>query len=585
MDSHRDRRRSRPAHRAAVVLCAAALVAAQCNPGGGGGGGGPGAGGADSGTFDAAGGGGATGVAGSGATAGIAGTGGAAGIAGTGGTAGADTGDANVGGAGGSAGTGTDAGTGPGGTAGASGTGGTGGAPPVSQYCGDGVRDPVTEECDDGNGTTGDSCFACQVQDLVAGPPMAMSEAGAVTGGRRLGTGRHPVAGGADGFAVAKVRDEQGSASLTLSTFDPNGVPLQKAIDVAAGTTPILDANPVVAALGGGKYAVAWTDFGGDGDELGIAMRTVDAATGALGPLGYANSATAFSQYDPDILRVGSTVVVSWMDDTDPINGPDLELRTFDTSLAPQGNQTVLANSAAAEGDVAFAPFEGSWAVAWRSASGGQEMLYAEAAGVQWTVGPILGGPADDKPALAELDANDLLLVFTEGTDPLDTGIANVPRLRGAILNTGMPGDTGKFDIDPQASPYAGDATIGQSQPNAVRAGNHVYISWRSAALTGDANGEEVWLSRVDWDVPTATADIQPEIPLPRWPSHEPGDQRQPGLAPSLLPQGTGTALATAWEDYGDNFGAKEGNPDVVVELIPTPIVRLSIGQDGGIGQ
>jgi len=414
---------------------------------------------------------------------------------------------------------------------------------------------------------------------------MALSDAGAVMGGRRLGTGRHAVAGGADGFAVAKVRDEQGSVSLTLSTFDQDGVPLDQAIDVAAGTTPMLDANPVVAALEGGKYGVAWTDFGGDGDELGIALRTVDGATGAVGPLGFANTATAFPQYDPDILRVGSTVIVSWMDDADAINGPDLELRMFDTSLAPQGAQVTLASTPAAEGDVALAPFGGSWAAAWRSASGGQERLYAEAGGVQWTVGPILGGPADDKPALAELDANDLLLVFTEGTDPLNTGIANVPRLRGAILNMASPGDTGKFNIAPLASPYAGNAAIGQSQPNAVHAGAHVYISWRSAAQMNDPTAEEVWLSRVDWNVSTATAVIHPEIPLPRWPSHQLGDQRRPGLAALLLPLGTGTALATTWEDYGGNFGAGEGSPDVVVELIPTPIVRSGTSLDGGIGQ
>jgi RHS repeat-associated protein len=234
---------------------------------------------------------------------------------------------------------------------------------------------------------------------------------------------------------------------LTLSTFDPNGVPLLNAIDVAAGTTPILDANPVVAALGGGTYAVAWTDFGGDGDELGIAMRTVDATTGTLGPLGYANSATAFSQYDPDILRVGSTVVVAWMDDTDAINGPDLEVRTFDTNLAPppKSPEVALAASPDAEGNVALAPFEGSWAAAWRADASGLETLHAKAGSVSWTVGPIVGGPADDKPGLAELDATHLLLVFTEETDPLSTGVPSVPRLRGAILDTSHPGETSYF--------------------------------------------------------------------------------------------------------------------------------------------
>lgn len=526
-----------------------------------------------------------------GGTAG-SGTRGAGGVAGSGGTPG--VGDASAG----SGGTATDGGDASAGTGGIAGSGGTAGnqdagadadaAPPVSQYCGDGVRDPVTEECDDKTGTDPpDSCTAqCQVQDLVAGPAMPLSEAGAVMGGRRLGTGRHPVAGGPDGFAVAKVREEQGSVLLVLSTFDRDGVPLEKSIDVGKGTTPILDANPVVAALGGGKYGVAWTDFGGDGDELGIAMRTVDGTTGAVGPLRVANTATAFSQYDPDILRVGSTVVVSWMDDADAINGPDLELRTFDTSLSPQGGQTVLANDPAGEGDVALAPFEGSWAVAWRSAENGLETLHAKVGGMKWTVGPILGGPADDKPALAELDATHLLLVFTEGTDPGNTGIYDVPRLRDAILATDSPGPTGKFDIVPQVAVYS-DPTVGLSHPNAVRAGDHVYISWRSSAQMNDLKAEELWLSRVD---PTPVdggviASFQQEIPLPRWSSHQLGDQRRPALSPSLLPWGSGTALATAWEEYGGNFGVGEGNPDVVVELIPTPIVRSGIALDAGSGQ
>ena len=304
------------------------------------------------------------------------------------------------------------------------------------------------------------------------------------------------------------------------------------------------------------------------------------ARQGRWGRSGFANSATAFSQYDPDILRVGSSVVVAWMDDADAVHGPDIEARTFDTSLSPQGGQTVLAGDPVAEGDVALASFQGAMAAAWRATDAGQEVLHATAGGVKWTVGPLLGGPADDKPALAELDATHLLLVFTEGTDPLNTGIANVSRLRGAVLDTAAPGDTPWFDIDPAVFPYSGDTTIAQSHPNAVRAGDHVYVSWRTAALSGNAQAEQLWLGRVDWNTATSTLAIPSAIPLPRWPADEPGDQRRPALAALPLPFGSGTALATAWEDYGGNF-AGEGNPDVVVELIPVPIVRLG----GGIGQ
>ena len=41
--------------------------------------------------------------------------------------------------------------------------------------------------------------------------------------------------------------------------------------------------HPVVAAVSNGRYAVAYTDFAGDGDELGIALRLVDPAVAPSG--------------------------------------------------------------------------------------------------------------------------------------------------------------------------------------------------------------------------------------------------------------------------------------------------------------
>ena len=89
---------------------------------------------------------------------------------------------------------------------------------------------------------------------------------------------------------------------------------------------------------------------------------------------------------------------------------------------------------------------------------------------------------------------------------------------------------------------------------------------------------EELWLKPLDWS--SAALDLsQPELPLPRWPSHLSGDQRRPALAAS--PQPFGVALATAWDDHGRVFGSVEGTPDVVAELMPLPLLRKPV-LDGG---
>ena len=63
------------------------------------------------------------------------------------------------------------------------------------------------------------------------------------------------------------------------------------------------------------------------------AIRIVDVTAATAGPLTHANSTTAFSQFDPDILTVGSHVVVAWVDESSISTGMDIKVRTFDASL------------------------------------------------------------------------------------------------------------------------------------------------------------------------------------------------------------------------------------------------------------
>jgi hypothetical protein len=291
----------------------------------------------------------------------------------------------------------------------------------------------------------------------------------------------------------------------------------------------------------------------------------------------FANEVTFLSQSDPDLLWAGNTLVAAWVDYSNPLNAPDVKVRRFDLDLEPLGPEEPLAATSRYEGDVVLASFGGSWAAAWRSSADGMETIEVRAGDSSWTVDPFLPGAAGDRPVLVELDPQHLLLVFTEGTAAMDGGVADVPRLRGAVL--GAPGPTPSFEIAPRVSPYDADASLGQAQPNALRAGDRIYISWRSSAVVEDPLGEEIWLKEIGFTINGSNVVLDlglNEIPLPRSDGHRAGDQRSPALVPVPIP--FGTAIAAAWMDYGP-FGAGSSAPGPVVELLPTPILRVGGGE------
>ncbi len=440
---------------------------------------------------------------------------------------------------------------------------------PVSQFCGDGVRDPVTEECDDGMGSTPpDSCNPqCVVQDVLVSPGPG-SEGGVspkVT--RRLGQGRHPVGGDDSGFGVAFVETHAGPL-VGLRVFDEDGVPGTIATVAQDGTTTE-NAHPVVAALPGDGFAVAWSDSGADGDGRGIAIRTLSAA-GVLGPKQRVNGTTSFNQRDVDLIWTGSALVAAWVDESKIATaGLDIKLRTLGASGSPQGSEQVLAGTAAHESQVALAAFNGSFAAAWRTRAGSTETITARAGSASFSVSVASPGPSLDKPALVAIDGSRLMLVFTEGG-----GAFGTPALRGAVLDTATPGTTASFAITPLVAPYSTDPTLGQSEPALARVGARMFLGWRSEAVAADPDAEELWLKEITWTTGGGvTLDLSElEIPLPRHIAHRADDQRRVALA--ATPLWPGGALATAWDDYGRVFGSIEGTPDVVAELIPVPIVR-----------
>jgi hypothetical protein len=461
---------------------------------------------------------------------------------------------------------------------GSSGGGGseTGGSPPQpvsppfgeSTDCGDAIVG-LDEECDDGGGGA-DACTAeCHTRDqAVAVPPAAEVEPWLLPE-RSQGAGRHPIAGLNDGFISSYIEvdtlDQEPAVYATL--FDIWGRPTARG-RVSGGATPVDDANPVAAALPGGKYVVAWTDFDGDGSDLGVALRGVS-ADGELGPLVAANAGREFSQLNPDVIWTGTQLVVAWEDFSDAANGPDLRYRLFDANLTALSGDLSLASSASPEAQVALAPFAGGFAAAYREgAEDGLENIVVKANGQTYRAGPFLGAAMTDRPALVALDATRLLLVFSAA--PPESGAVATSRLQYALVDTESSSPLVARPLDALYEGFAAESKVTQSSPSAVAGPGGAYVAWRSEAQPGDASGDQVWLRRLRWvgTGPSAVLSAdEPELLLPRTCDASIGDQRAPALGFSGLPPSG--ALIASWDDFGKTSGTSAAAPEVVVHYAP----------------
>lgn len=461
-------------------------------------------------------------------------------------------------------------------------------APPcVSASCGDGCWDPLNEECDDGNQEGGDLCSpACVVSDLIpdlTGNPDGGTDAAGIGGeDRRLGQGRHPVATTQSGFAVAYITGSGAPVKIEGSLFSKVGVPISR-LELSAGSTPVTFADPVLAALpetssSGAEFITAYTEFDGDGDELGIALRKFNLGGQLVGPIRFANQLTDFSQSAPDLAWINDELVVGWVDTSNPFTAPDLRWRRFDRELRPLADESTLAATQDSESHLVLEEVHGGVGLAYRRVAGtsdlAREVIEVSTPNANWTVGPFPPGPTSDHPALVELDSTHVLVAFTYGADGAGTGIYNTPRVALAILDVGTPGTVTQWvDLTPAREPYASDSSVGLSEPTLTRSGPHVFLSWRSDSVI--PSGEELWLQElaISSDAEPTLEFLGEELPAPRAQAHQLGDQRGPALAgTSYVP---GDALALAWVDYGQSFGEQQGTPDVVVQLSPLPLKRV----------
>lgn len=444
-----------------------------------------------------------------------------------------------------------------------------------STTCGDGIVGfGLDEECDDGAGGAMDGCTdTCQTRDFAVGEQPSVGQASI---DRYLGAGRHPLAGSEEGIINVRVNVTDDAPVVEATVFNIWGQPAHY-VDVSVGASPLQQANPVAAALPGGAYAAAWSDMDADGSDLGVALRAV-AVDGTVGPLQTANAATEFSQLNPDMIWTGSELVVAWEDYANAETGPDLKYRKFGADLRPTSGEIALAAGPLPEAAVALAPFAGGWAAAYREgAPDGSETIVIRAADASYRVGPIWGGPLDDRPALAALDEAHLVVVFSAGTSPANEAPYNTPRLRYAVIDTQSQDGPTIESLDPRDNVTLLEPQTAQLSPAIARAFPGVFVAWRSEARPGDAAGDQIWLKRFGWrpDQQPSLKARDVEMLIPRSCEGNFGDQRAPALARTDLPPSG--ALAMAWEDYAHAKGAR-GEPDVLMQYAPTPEGSLDDG-------
>jgi cysteine-rich repeat protein len=370
---------------------------------------------------------------------------------------------------------------------------------PGSAFCGDGLRNSAKEECDDGPAVmadTGDFCSnLCQVTDTrvvvdtVADTPRA-------TIARWLGAGRHPVAAGSNGFAVALMQEGPavGALAIRVVRFDALGH-RGGIINASADTLIERDADPVLAIAPNSDMIVAYTDFDGDGDAKGIAVRLIRAGKTTPEKAVYPAQNYFGSQYAPDILALSDRVIVAWTDESSADTGPDIRYRELSFDLKPLGDEKTLSATAHPEGRVSLSALGASWGAAWRAGNGdGWETTEVFDAGqnLRWSVSAHLPAEADDVPALLPVDGTHHALVYTQGTD-FDAGDVYVDELYVAPLDTQAPGAVDAVPV-PVTSAYSGWAGLSRRRPAIVRTQSEAWIAWWSGAPLGSAGGEDVWL-------------------------------------------------------------------------------------------
>jgi len=175
---------------------------------------------------------------------------------------------------------------------------------------------------------------------------------------------------------------------------------------------------------------------------------------------------------------------------------------------------------------------------------------------------PVKSPWYDETLALAEIDACTMLGVYVDGDEVM----------RAVVFD-----DLGNA----LGSPIVLDAPA--ARPTLAVTNEGIYLAWWERpdvpedAVGWDPMFDELWLRKLTWDGSVLDFSAAP-IPLPREVGHRKGDQVMPSL--TAVPYWPSGAVVAVWNDLtAANYPGQAAHGDVVVELVPTPVLRKGVGE------
>lgn len=433
---------------------------------------------------------------------------------------------------------------------------------PWPPQCGDGYRDPVSEECDDGLGMTTES-RAC-TEDCRVLDRLAATNAGAQ---QRWLASAAGVAAGPAGYAVAMVEQlehpNDQEPRLKVALFDMAG----RRLGVSHLDAVDFDVAPALAALPSGDFALVVSRTGIDAEGLGLGLYRVPSSGGDPEFVSVVNESTAYGQHGPVVAWSGTELVVAWLDDSPPWNpqgsGRRVCSKRFGSGLQVVDDESCFDETTGWPSDLAIAAGT-STAIAWRELRGYEDVIVVEGDGWRWQSAPLAATYALEPPAVAWLDNNALLIVATEGD-----GVQRI-----GVINGGV--ELVAFDVVASSA-----SSLPRFEPSVARTPDGTYMVWSEPEPAPDGGWSstlgEVWLRKISWTGSQLDLISNTPLPLPRQSSHQQGDQHRPivvAVNDATQPAPGGAVLA-CWNDLtASNFQGQAPHGDVAMQMIPTPIVR-----------
>lgn len=439
---------------------------------------------------------------------------------------------------------------------------------PHSQRCGDGIRDPLIEQCDDGSEGKDSLCTAdCEATAALAVPLSDLGSSPSERPKRLLGMGSHPLAVGEGGAALAVVEANEVPHELWLYRADAQGRTLPPVLVDGRLAEFGEYADPSVAALGGGQYAITWTAYTETAFDVMLTRVAADASV--IAPT-IVNTFRDVSQFHSDLAASANELQVVWEEDFDVNTRNEVYSRRYDLELNPLTDADPLATGTAMERGATTVAWSAGVAAAWYSAGrepGAQATIFVESGQMQWTVEPAFGAaPQRDNPALVALRDDLLIALFQtdEGSPFQVDGAVRADRIEYSIVQ--------RNGATTQRAALFPDLETLQTELTAAFDGEYVYVAWNDQPSSTTNSEPQLWYSRARFDEDALALEPEPPRRFVVDDTLEQGRQFRPVLAAWADPLGGGL-LGWAWADSGQVLGMAQALPDVWMRFTPTPLL------------